>query len=238
MGTPLGPDPRFSDDLQAIDDYVNGLSAVGHQLSAVNEYKGWRDGLGWADVIANPNETMRIANEKVKRIDSPDAFGVDVTSPIDPYVPFTGLGEYIFNDDINAITTYIENQRPNIRKWPKLQGMIEAYEKWLKNLNWWDKYINPGNTLGQAVTQRNAINKAMGNIPDPSWDIADAGRIVPEKVVNKSDAWTPPSFNEIMKTFLYVGAGAVGLVLLIGGIRLLPARRQSPQEPKSLGTDE
>jgi hypothetical protein len=69
MGTPLGPDPRFSDDLQAIDDYVRtqARGKVGQypgSLKAIEDYEKWRQDLGWVDTIVNPNQTINTAKAK------------------------------------------------------------------------------------------------------------------------------------------------------------------------------
>jgi hypothetical protein len=216
MGTVHGPDARFLEDLSAIDAFVKGQK----RSKARKEYVTWRQGLGWYDLNVDPNSTMQVAQRMQKAIQlsaSNVGFGAEVTNVIDPYVPFTGLGDYVFNDDINAITTYIENQRPNIKKWPQLQKMIEDYEKWLINLGPIDKYVNYNDTLGQAKTQRDAINAVMGQVLDPSWDIADAGRIVPTKVVMPGSQIIPTW----VKWTMGLGAGAAAVIALFMGAKSL-----------------
>jgi len=69
MGTPLGPDPRFSEDLQAIDDYVRTqarpkTAQFPASLPKVTDYETWRQGLGWYDLNVVPNDTMNSAKAK------------------------------------------------------------------------------------------------------------------------------------------------------------------------------
>lgn len=137
----------------------------------------------------------------------------------DPLMPWTGYMDYAFNDDVNAITEYIENQRPNIKKYPKLQRIIEDYEKWLTNLGWSEKYFLIETTVSQAVWYRDQVNDAMGVAVDPS--------IIPGDIMNKKVAIDPKDapgligsiINTIFpakdrKLIMGIGAAALGGYLL------------------------
>ena len=142
---------------------------------------------------------------------------------IDPYIPFTGLGDFAFNDDINAITEYIENQRPKGRQHPKILPLIEKYEQWLAALDWWDKYVRTANTLGQAVTQRDAINKILGEKLDPTRIPGDAMRkIVPTSLDSSvTKIWKDIPFTTKL-------AGGLVAVLAIFGVVAYKSARLSP----------
>jgi hypothetical protein len=99
---------------------------------------------------------------------------------VDPYLPWTGWGDYAFNDDVNAITEYIENQRPQIKVHPDLQPIIEQYESWLTQLSWFEKYMTPDTALGKAVYYRDQVNAILGHTVDPTITTGDVGKkIVP-----------------------------------------------------------
>jgi hypothetical protein len=113
---------------------------------------------------------------------------------VDPYVPWSGLHDYLFNDDVNAISVYIENQRPNIKKFSALQKMIEDYEKWLTNLSWTEKYFTPENAVSQAVWYRDRVNEIMG-VGIPVTDI-------PGDIMNKKVAVNPADSPGVIGTLL------------------------------------
>lgn len=130
---------------------------------------------------------------------------------IDPYVPWTGWGDYAFNDDVNAITEYIENQRPKIRQYPELQDIITQYEQWLTNLSWFEKYMTPDASLGKAVYYRDRVNDIIETPLDPTSVPADiTTKIVPVDPSKSSDAFStfihqfiPESISKGIKTLVY-----------------------------------
>lgn len=139
---------------------------------------------------------------------------------VDPYVPWTGWGDYAFNDDVNAITTYIENQRPQIPNHPTLQAVIEDYEHWLTNLGWTEKYLTPDTAKGEAVYYRDKINTILGQIADPSIIPGDINK----KIVPVDPNTAPSTLTNILNsifgkslttTIKYVVVG--GLIVASGG---------------------
>lgn len=146
---------------------------------------------------------------------------------VDPYVPWTGWGDYAFNDDVNAITEYIENQRPKIPKFPAIQKLIEDYEKWLVNLSWLEKYYTPDTSLGQAVWYRDRINELMGQSLNPSITTGDAYKKIVS--VNPAEAKSflenlfgqvlPQSLISTLKWAAIIATGGVAVYLFGPAIR-------------------
>lgn len=69
LGSIGGPDPRFSEDLAAIDDYVRTQARpktiqYPDSLKLIEDYETWRQGLGWYDLNVVPNDTMNSAKAK------------------------------------------------------------------------------------------------------------------------------------------------------------------------------
>jgi hypothetical protein len=69
MGTILGPDGRFEEDLAAIDRYVREearpkVKDFPQSLPVIEEYEKWAQGLGWYDRNVVPNDTMNAAKAK------------------------------------------------------------------------------------------------------------------------------------------------------------------------------
>lgn len=67
------PDPRFEEDLRAVDTYVRetARSRVGEfpkSLPLVEDYERWRQGLGWYDIYMIPNDTWNNARAKLGAI--------------------------------------------------------------------------------------------------------------------------------------------------------------------------
>lgn len=144
---------------------------------------------------------------------------LEQTNIIDPYVPWTGWGDYAFNDDVNAITEYIENQRPKIREFPQLQSMIEQYESWLTNLSWFEKYMTPDATKGKAVYYRDQVNDIIKTKLDPADIPGDIGtKIVPVDPSTAPDAWST-FMNQFIPESLSSGIKkiAIGVVIVATG---------------------
>lgn len=118
--------------------------------------------------------------------------GLKQTNIIDPYVPWTGLGDYAFNDDVNAISEYIENQRPQIPNHPTLQATIEEYEQWLMNLSWAEKYFTPETSLRQAVYYRDKVNSILGQQTNPTWIPS------PNKIIAQNPADAPTFLSKLL----------------------------------------
>lgn len=137
---------------------------------------------------------------------------LEQTNIIDPYVPWTGWGDYAFNDDVNAITEYIENQRPKIKEFPQLQSVIEEYEQWLTNLSWFEKYMTPDSTLGKAVYYRDQINDIIGTRLDPST--------IPGDIANKIVPVDPKTAESPLATFVhqFIPQSVItGFLVVLGG---------------------
>ena len=70
VGTPLGPDPRAVQDLEAIDTYVRTqarprIAQWPDSLAQIQDYEKWRQGLSWwIDMFVMVNDTMRTAKNK------------------------------------------------------------------------------------------------------------------------------------------------------------------------------
>ena len=159
---------------------------------------------------------------------------------IDPYIPWTGAGDYAFNDDVNAITVYIENQRPNIPKYPNIKKLIEDYESWLVHLTWLQKYYTPETSLGQAVWYRDRINQEMGQSSDPSQTPGD----IMNKIVPVDPDKAPGLLGTLINSLIpakdqkiIVGTGLAligGYILWILGpsIKTVVTRLSQPKTPK------
>jgi len=89
MGDFLGPDSRFTEDLNAIDDTVRTharplIAKYPHSQPLVNDYEQWRQGLGWWELDFKPNETMNEAKAKLAAIKATQGEGhllTDVAKP-------------------------------------------------------------------------------------------------------------------------------------------------------------
>jgi hypothetical protein len=75
--------------------------------------------------------------------------------------------------DLIAISDYVENQRPNIPEFPKLQSKIEEFEQWYQALTWWDLHVNMTGTFAEAARRRDEINLIMDDTLRPEWIPAD-----------------------------------------------------------------
>lgn len=78
-------------------------------------------------------------------------------------------------DDLEAIKTYVVNQRPKIHEYPGLLEAIQSFESWYQGLGWFDTHVMIEDTTNEAIRRRFAINAIMGSkIPD-DWVPADGG---------------------------------------------------------------
>jgi hypothetical protein len=78
-------------------------------------------------------------------------------------------------DDLEAIKTYIVNQRKVIHQYPGLLEQIQSFESWYQGLGWYDIHIMIEDTTNEAIRRRFAINDILGQrIPD-DWVPADGG---------------------------------------------------------------
>lgn len=75
--------------------------------------------------------------------------------------------------DLIAISDYVQNQRPKISKFPKLQPKIEDFERWLQGLGWVDIHVMINDTIAEAARRRDEINAIEGQAIDPTWIPAD-----------------------------------------------------------------
>lgn len=123
-------------------------------------------------------------------------------------MPWTGYMDYAFNDDVNAITEYIESKRPEIKTHPNLQKIIEDYESWLTNLSWTEKYFQIESTKGQAVWYRNKVNQELGQVLDPS--------IIPGDIKNKIAPIDPSAAPGIIGSLLNTLVPAADRKLILG----------------------
>jgi hypothetical protein len=106
---------------------------------------------------------------------------------------------------LDAVYTYIENQRPLIAKYPKLQPLIESFEGWYQNLSWTDKNIMSNDTFDEAVRRRDAINAVMGEVLPATWIPGDVARTAPPPPPPGGTPW--PLWLKV--TLGFAGAGLV-----------------------------
>lgn len=67
------PDPRFEDNLKAVDTYVretarSKVDKFPNSLPLIEDYERWRQGLGWYDMNMIPNDTWNNARAKLGAI--------------------------------------------------------------------------------------------------------------------------------------------------------------------------
>lgn len=126
------------------------------------------------------------------------------------------------NDNFQAIVTYIEEQRPQIKKHPELQKVIEDFEVWKDDLSWYQTTVSTQDTLGQAVTWRDKVNNILGQKPDPTIIPGDImHKIVPKKIVDTTKtSLIPKSFWVGVITVLSAG---LAIVIFKKTISLSPA---------------
>jgi len=135
-------------------------------------------------------------------------------------ISVTGWKQYEFDDDVNAITDYIENQRPKIPQYPALQGVIDDYEHWLTNLSWSEKYLTPDVSKGEAVFYRDKVNQILGEVLPADIIPGD----IKKKIISQDPSTAPSMLVSLLKqlipeslisTVKWTAFGAV--VILSGG---------------------
>jgi hypothetical protein len=116
--------------------------------------------------------------------------------------------------DLQAIYTFVENTRPNITQFPKLQPLIEDFERWYQGLTWFDVHVMINDTIAEAVRRRNQINAAQNAFLDPTIVPGDlAGHTSFDNTLLPGPK--PPLIPTQYKVYATVGAGILaGLVVL------------------------
>lgn len=66
------------------------------------------------------------------------------------------------DSDLIAIYNYVEELRPKIAQFPKLQAKIEDFERWYQQLSWYDIHVMINDTLAEAYRRRDELNTIMG----------------------------------------------------------------------------
>ena len=89
LGDLLGPDSRFTEDLQALDDYVRTVAhprIAKYPLSApkVADYDKWRQDVSWSDRMVFPNNVMQAARAKRDAINKAQGSGTAMTAAVEP----------------------------------------------------------------------------------------------------------------------------------------------------------
>lgn len=131
----------------------------------------------------------------------------------------TGWKQYAFDDDVNAITEYIENTRPQIAQHPDLEQVINDYEKWLTNLSWAEKYLTPETAKGEAVWYRDRVNTILGEHISPTIITGD----IKKKIISQDPATAPNFLTSFLKQVIpeslisTIKWTAVGTVAILSG---------------------
>lgn len=89
LGTPLGPDPRAVEDLEAIDTYVREtarpkIAVYPKSKLVIEDYEKWRQNISWFDLNVMINDTMRTAKAKRDLINKAQNNTIPSTWTVEP----------------------------------------------------------------------------------------------------------------------------------------------------------
>jgi peptidoglycan hydrolase-like protein with peptidoglycan-binding domain len=71
----------------------------------------------------------------------------------------------VTQDDINAITLYIEERRPLVATYPALQKVIDDYYSWRSNVSWLSNTFDFSTVYLQARTFKDEVDKILAGKP-------------------------------------------------------------------------